>query len=198
MYYVPTGDPDGPQGGVNGGTSIIPPMQGYFVKVRGSDNGSYFGSLAITESARTTDTQAFWKSKQTKNEIDIIRIHVSGNNLTDETAIRFIPEATSGFDSDYDAFKLFPGEWYGTPQIYSVLSEEIIASINSLSGYYDELIIPIGFQTPVSDAYSIYIPEFDLDKSTEIYFEDTYDEKIYDLTIGLIYNFFSDYNTFDE
>ncbi len=180
--------------------SVIPPMQGYFVKVKenaGDLDANTTGTLITPESARTTATQHFYKNGN-DSETDIIRIKVSGIGNTDETVVRFLENSSSEFDADYDAFKLFPGDWYSVPQIYSVLSENLIASINTLPGYYDELIIPIGFQTPESGAFTIEIPEFNLGKSTEIFFEDIYDNKIYEISSGLTYNFSSDNGRFDD
>jgi hypothetical protein len=197
-YYVASGTAQDDGAGVNNGTSIIPPMQGYFVKVEGSDAGNYTGTLGTPESARTTATHAFYKKNQIKNEIDVIRIFVTGNNKSDETAVRFIQDATSGFDSQYDAFKLFPGDWYGVPMIYSVLPEDMIAAINTLPGYYNELKIPLGFQTPQSGTFTINIPAFNLNETTEIYFEDLHDGKIINIENGLLYSFISDAGQFDN
>jgi len=197
-YYVASGTAQDDGAGVNNGTSIIPPMQGYFVKVEGNDAGNYTGTLGTPESARTTATHAFYKKNQIKNEIDVIRISVTGNNKSDETAVRFIQDATSGFDSQYDAFKLFPGDWYGVPMIYSVLPEDMIAAINTLPGYYNELKIPLGFQTPQSGTFTINIPAFNLNETTEIYFEDLHDGKIINIENGLLYSFISDAGQFDN
>ena len=202
-YYVgtPGEDPHDIDGiEVNGASKNIPPMQGFFVKVKegGDDTQDQTGSITIPLNARTTDTHAYWKTSGLKTEIDVIRITVSGNDKTDETAIRFVEEATSQIDADYDAFKLFPGSWYGMPQIYSITSEGINAAINSLPGYYDELIIPVGFQTPASGIFTINIPTFNLDKSTKIYFEDIYENKIFEISNGLNYSFNSEDGEFNN
>ncbi len=187
---------------VNGATGIIPPCQGFFVKVRedlGNPASDKTGTLGIPESSRTTGTQAFWKKEQVRLEtkLDAIRITVNKGDKKDETLVRFIPEASNSFDSDYDAFKLFPSDWFKMPQIYSVLPNNI-ASINTLPGYYDEMIIPIGFQTPEGGAFMINIPEFDLKETTDIYFEDMYENKIIDIKNGLAYNFSSDSGEFTD
>ena len=203
-YYVGTNgedphDNDGIE--VNGASKNIPPMQGFFVKVKENAADTTLdqtGSITIPLNARTTDTHAYWKSSKLRNEIDVIRINVSGNDKNDETAIRFVDNSTSELDADYDAFKLFPDSWYGMPQIYSITSDGTNAAINSLPGYYDELIIPVGFQTPNSGLFTIDIPAFDLDKSTKIYFEDIYNNKVYDMTNGLNFSFNSEDGKFND
>ena len=201
-YYVPPADPDGAQDagvGTNNATNIIPPMQGYFVKVKedkANPDDNQTGLLVTPESARTTDTHSFYKNYL--NEIDLIRISVSNNDKQDEAVIRFVPEATAAFDDNYDAFKLFPDDWYEMPQIYSVLYGNTPVSINTLSGYYNELIIPIGFKSPVAGTFNIQIPALNLNKSTEIYFEDLYDDKILDISNGLEYSFSSDAGKFED
>jgi len=190
-YQGAGGNPVGT--GVNDGTNIIPAMQGFMVKSTGA------GSLGVPESARTTSSQAFYKKKNLKSSIDVIRINVSVDGKTDETAICFNQNSTVGFDSQYDAYKLFPNDWYGMPQIYSVLDTVVNAAINTLPGYSDEMTIPIGFQTPeTSGVYTINIPEFAIEDLTEVYFEDIYEEETFDLSTGLTYSFTSDKGEFDD
>ena len=186
-YYVGATGHDNSNGtGTNNATNIIPAMQGFMVKSTGA------GSLGVPESARTTSSQAFYKKKNLKSAIDIIRINVSIDGKKDETAIRFNKDATSGFDSKFDAYKLFPNDWYGMPQIYSVLDTVVNAAINTLPGYEDETIIPLGFQTPLTTGvYTINIPEFSIEDLTEVYFEDLYENQVFDLSTGLTYNFTS-------
>jgi hypothetical protein len=82
--------------------------------------------------------------------------------------------------------------------IYSVLPEDMIAAINTLPGYYNELKIPLGFQTPQSGTFTINIPAFNLNETTEIYFEDLHDGKIINIENGLLYSFISDAGQFDN
>jgi len=203
-YYVPSGDPDGAQDdgvGVNNGSNIIPPMQGYFVKVKedaANPDDNQTGLLVTPQSARTVASHAYYKNARKSG--DIIRITVSAEDKKDETVVRFLPLATSGFDADYDAFKLFPGDWYEMPQIYSVLKDNnLTASVNTLSGYYDKLIVPLGFRTAVDGNFTVEIPALDFDEDTEIYFEDMLqDNAIFEISGGLTYYFTSDQGVFDD
>ena len=201
-YYVIS---DGAQDdglGINNGTSIIPPMQGYFVKVKedpANPDDNQTGNLVTPEAARTTSTHAFYKvdSLKSKTEVNVIRLTVEGNGHTDETAIRFLPQATSAFDDNYDAFKLFPNPYYGVPQIYSVLDSNIIASINTLPGITDDLVIPLGFRAEVAGVYTIASNDINFDEYTNAWFEDMQENKIYDLQ-DLDYTFYSETGQFED
>ncbi len=190
-YYVgATGTANDNGLGTNDATNIIPPMQGYFVK--STDEGT----LGTPITARTTSTHAFWKGNQPKNTNDIIRLTVSNDEFSDETAIRFIQEATPNFDGNYDAYKLFT-TYPGVPQIYSVLSEDLVSAINTLPNYYDELIIPLGFKATTSGNYTINVSDFELSNYTEIYLHDTYENELIDLE-NLSYNFVSETGEFND
>jgi hypothetical protein len=108
--------------GSNGGTRYIASCQGFFVTVKA---GQTTGTLKMDNNVRTHITTDFFK-----DEVDnIIRLEVSGNGYTDEMVFRFLDEATPGFDSDWDAHKLF-GSVPEAPAIYS--SENGMMAINSL------------------------------------------------------------------
>jgi len=107
--------------GTNGGSRFIAPGQGFFVQVVG--NGS--GTMSMNDSIRVHNTASFFKNPVDK----LLRLTVSGNEFSDEAIIRFLADATSGFDDNYDAMKLF-GDEGDAAQIYSVGSTPL--SINSL------------------------------------------------------------------
>jgi hypothetical protein len=176
-YYVSSGSPQDGGTGTNDGTNIIPPMQGYFVKViedGANPDDNQTGTLITPVTARTTNTHAFWKTYTDENE-NTIRLYAEGNGYTDELAIRFNTNATQQFDSYYDAFKIF-SPTPGIPQIYSVLADSnTICAINSLPAIYDELRIPVGFKANQEGYYSIYVNDYSLpDENAIAYFEDTY------------------------
>ena len=177
-------------------------MQGYFVKVKedpANPDNNQTGLLVTPEAARTTATHAFYKANRlkSKTETDVIRLTVEGNGHTDETAIRFLPQATSAFDDNYDAFKLFPDPYYGVPQIYSVLDSNIIASINTLPQISDNLVIPLGFRAEVAGVYTITSNDINFSDYTEAWFEDLQENKIYDLQ-NLDYTFYSEEGQFEN
>ena len=61
---------------------------------------------------------------------DALKVKISGNNYSDETVIRFINGATTGFDGNYDAWKLFSPNLQ-VPSIYTEIDSAQQLSINA-------------------------------------------------------------------
>jgi hypothetical protein len=97
---------------VNG---IIPPMQGFFIKTASPGN-----SLTIPAGARV-QTNIHARYKKSMEVIPLVRLTLSENTLTDETVLRFDESATTGFDNDFDAPKMF-------------LSGDLLSIYSSLGG----------------------------------------------------------------
>jgi C1A family cysteine protease len=107
--------------GTNGGSKYIAPGQGFFVHVAG--NGP--GTIAMSNDIRVHSSGLFYK-----NPTDMLaRLKITGNGFSDETVIRFLSEATSGFDDHLDALKLF-GDASNAAQLYSIGNVPLV--INSL------------------------------------------------------------------
>ena len=87
--------------GTNGGTQYIPSLQGFFVRRNQSAFGT--GTLKMDNNVRVHNTTSFYKSLNS----DLLRLKVTGNSFNDETVIRFNDAASSGFDGNMDAYKLF-------------------------------------------------------------------------------------------
>jgi hypothetical protein len=98
--------------GTLGATQYIASGQGFFVSV--NDDGSTTGSLGFSNGIRVHDNTTFYKEEPA----DIVKLKVSGNNYSDETAVYFREEATTGFDDQMDAHNL--SSFFETaPDIYS-------------------------------------------------------------------------------
>ncbi len=199
-YYVSSGSAQDGGTGTNNATNIIPPKQGYFVKViedGANPDDNQTGLLTTPTSARTTNTQAFWKNPYADN-LDEIRLTAHGNGFDDETVIRFKANATDNFDANYDAFKLF-SPTPGIPQIYSVVAtnDTILASINTYSQIRENLIVHVGFNANTEGDYTITVNNFSLQDNHDAFFEDTYTGKTYDLH-NLNYSFHSQAGQFDD
>jgi hypothetical protein len=162
-YYQGTGG-ELPGIGTQTLSSIIPSMQGFFIRA------SADGSLAVTNDARTHDNQDFYKQGKSYTDPLIRLMAVDANNLEDEAIIRFFDEATPEHDGAYDAFKLFG---YLYPQLYSLTEQNSQLAINTLPGYENGTIIPLGFISPEAGAYAITLSEFEnFDPGTELFLED--------------------------
>jgi hypothetical protein len=110
--------------GTNAGTNIIAPGQGFFVEVQAPNTT---GSLSMNPTVRTNSpTTPYLKSASASS---YVRLVATGNAKTDETVVRFAPEATPQFDSQYDALKMEAGD-PDYPQIYSISDKKL--SYNAL------------------------------------------------------------------
>jgi len=109
---------------LNGGTSWIAPENAFFVKT----NANAKGFIRFSNKA-----QSFSPVDQQPTSINypFIKLTLSCNSLTDETAIRFLPISNEEYDTQLDAAKLmlFKTE---TPQIYSLTKTNTMLAINSL------------------------------------------------------------------
>jgi len=124
----------------NGGSKFIPSMQGFFVHATGS------GVLGTTNAIRVHNSTDFYK--ENSDIENLLRLQVQGNGFSDETYLRFIPEATQGFDPEYDAYKLMG--IIEAPQIYST-SKDSKLSINSQPFAGINTLVPVGIQFGLSD-----------------------------------------------
>jgi len=137
----------------NGGSRYIASGQGFIVI--GVDGNSP-ATINMSDMVRVNQNTTFFK-----DALDhLIRLEVTGgNNYVDETVIRFVPEATKGFDTDWDAFKIL-GDVAEAPQIYSLIPDQGITtnelSINTLPDTQD---VPIGITIGASGNYTIRASE---------------------------------------
>lgn len=144
--------------GTNGGSRYIAPCQGFFVQVT---DGFPSATLAMNNSVRVHNATPFYKSEVS----NFVRLQVSGNGYNDEAVVRFLPEATSEFDEDYDAHKLF-GDVADAAQLYSLGSSSL--AINSLP---ETSTVPVGVKIGTEGVYTISATE--VNDISKISLEDT-------------------------
>jgi hypothetical protein len=112
-------------GTTNTSSTLIPPMQGFFVEVDASGDGS----LTLPASTLTHGGQAFYKSKYIQN--NIVRLAINNDEYYDETLIYFNDNASNKYEPAYDAHKLL-ATTPGVPQLYTGTGEHQLA-INVLN-----------------------------------------------------------------
>jgi predicted outer membrane repeat protein len=147
-YYIrtETGEASYVNGvGTNGGTAHLPPMQGFFVKTRGT--GTW---LNIPASAREHNATPRFKSSV---QIPLVRLTLVSPSSQDEMVIRFEPSATMNFDHGFDAGKIF-NPVVKNPKIYSVMGGENY-SINSIPWPEKTVSIPLTVLIPEGGTYTI-------------------------------------------
>jgi len=141
---------------------IIPAMQGFFVKGNASSP-----SLTIPDASRVHSSQNYYKSSETIT--DLLVLKVAGNAYKDEIFINFNENASTGFDNDFDAYKLYGTE--EAPQLYSIITDEKL-SINVLPYSDEEVFIPLGLEVGAANEYVISVKENTFFETVQIYLED--------------------------
>ena len=170
---------NGPMPGPNGGTRYIAPHQGFFVKCL-TDAG---GSISVDNGSRVHSSQIFWKGSEENNEL--IRVSVSGNNLSDEFVIGKNENSSFAFDERFDAYKLMGA--VDAPQIYTKTSDGENVSINSIPEVTPGLSIPIGFNAGAEEIYKISVSEQNGFNETPLYLEDLVESLVVDIKSGSYY-----------
>ncbi len=148
---------------------VIPAMQAFFVKAT-----DFSPLLKVGNSARVHGASPY-KESEVQN---LLKLTVYGNGFKDETFINFNENATQGFDSQFDAYKL--KGIVEAPQLYSIVGDDIL-SINVLPGFDNEVTLPLGFEVGAESEYTI--TAFDLDS-----FSDGVDAYLEDLQENVIIN----------
>ena len=173
-YYVPsTGGTYGI--GTENASGKIPMGQAFFIKTN-TDNVV----LNLDKSYRTHAVQEFYKSSSD----EYIKLQIAGTK-SDETIVRIVDNSTDGFDSQFDARKLFP--YANIPQLYSIGSDNMITAINSLPDIKAATIIKLGINAEEGN-YKIGIKELNFFKY-DVFLVDTENNKIVNLNDEESYEF---------
>ncbi|HOW31830.1 MAG TPA: T9SS type A sorting domain-containing protein, partial [Bacteroidales bacterium] len=83
---------------------------------------------------------------------NILHLGITGNNFRDDTYIQFSPDATAGFDSQGDAYKLWGVQ--AAPQLYTIIPDDVL-SINALPSVNEHPIVPVGLKVGAEGTYVI-------------------------------------------
>jgi len=169
-------------GGVsnNGGTNIIPTMQAVWVKVT---IGQTSGSLKFTNDARVHGANNSLKSAPA----DVLSLTLSNDTTSDETVIRFKDGATSLYDSEFDAVKMFAYS-SSVPQIYTSINNNDYA-INALPELTSNITVPLGFKTLNAGNLTIIAANQNSFNNVSIVLEDLNDNILTDLNQQNTYSF---------
>lgn len=125
--------------------NIIPSAQGFFVRTEAAG-----ASLTIPNAARIHNTQSFYKSSETFD--NTIMLTASGNGAEDRMMFAVNMEATAGYDSNFDAYKLFGNA--DAPQLYTTAAD-LKLSISSVDVIEAETEFPVLFKAGVDGNYTI-------------------------------------------
>jgi len=89
---------------------------------------------------------------------DALKLKIQNSTHSDETVIRFLPTATTGFDSGYDAWKMFSSNPL-VPSIYTRIDSVSALSINALPSLVNDLNVPLYIKVGATDNYTIIATE---------------------------------------
>ncbi|BDS09469.1 T9SS type A sorting domain-containing protein [Aureispira anguillae] len=135
--------------------AIVPSMQGFWIKANSTTTLSFDNSMRITDPSTTTNT--FYKSL-TPNA-PIFRLEMGRQGQKTEIVTRFKVGATTGFDSNFDAF-FIPSEYPGFVD-FAVATGEGPLGINSLPPLQTmPVIIPLHHKVDQGGSYTIELTEF--------------------------------------
>ncbi len=178
-YYVPsTGGTYGV--GTNDATSMVPVCQGFFIKTN-TDNVV----LDMNKSCRALVRQAFYKNLKAPQTI---RISITSDSQTsDELVYRIVDDASYGFDTQYDARKIFDANNL-VPKIFSIYKDNPVTAINSIPFPDKNTSLPIGIDAQAG-YYDLTLTELKL-PVTEIYLIDKYKKTCINLTQKDTYRFY--------
>ncbi len=134
-YYVPASGTGGTYGvGTADASKYIPVGQGFFV--RALQDGV---TITIDNSMRSHSMQDYYKAEHHDN---LVRLLMTKDESQDELVIRLIPPATTAFDPQYDARKLFVDD-LDYPQFCAINSDSSISAISSLPEYTEDITVPL-------------------------------------------------------
>jgi len=180
----------GPNPGPNGGSNIIPPHQGFFVKCIANSGGS----LMVNNNARIHSDQAFYKKGKVNNEF--LRMEVNGNQFSDELILNINEDATFEFDEYFDASKLLGCA--DAPQLYSFGTDGSKLSVNTIPYVQPNITIQIGFETESAGLYDLMLTEINGFDNIPVYLEDKHEQRIIDLKLTGAYKFFTEPDSFED
>jgi len=166
----------------NGGTALVPQMQGFFVKAKSSANGQNF-TLDNAMRAHPESNAAFYKSATTKtNKQNFLKLNAGKDSLFDEAIIRFDGNATQKYDSKLDAYKLF-SKAEKLAQFYSFDNQHTLYSINTNPLFDEQTVIPLGLRVGEAGDYDINVLDFDFPEQTNVYLYDNLTSDFIDLNL---------------
>jgi hypothetical protein len=159
--------------------NIIPAMQGFFVKAT-SDGAT----LTIPQASRVHSSSFY---KNTESLSNVLSLSVSGNGYQDKAVVMFNEAASTGFDSDYDAYKLLGIA--EAPQLYSIIPDNKL-TVNSLPSIVADAGVALGIVVGVQASYTFTASGIEsFETSTPVLLEDLKANTTQDLRQNPVYSF---------
>jgi hypothetical protein len=118
---------------------------------------------------------------------DALKIKIGKGSYSDETIIRFLSGATSGFDGSYDSWKLFSSN-PAVPNIFSKSSGADELAINAMPSFTASITMDVFLKISTADTYTISAQEVGAFSSgVKIIMKDLVTNQVYDLRTANTY-----------
>jgi hypothetical protein len=173
-------------------SDIVPSMQGFFIHVTSANK-----TLVLPVNAKTstnTSSRAKGEGKGEQCDMKAIRLTFYNGTKKDETLVCLVDKATEGFDTDFDAYKLFGNST--VPYIYTEMGD-IKYAINSVpEPDLKPIVIPIGLIVQHPGISRIDVSEFDNLDGFKVILKHGVSETV--LTKDKSYEFTTDAGTFTD
>ncbi|MEN9987510.1 MAG: RemA [Bacteroidota bacterium] len=170
-------------GNVEAVTSLIPPMQSFWVKIPA---GYTTGEIGFANEMRSHHSLGFEGLRNTKNDFPIF---LRMNLIDQEKKDQFIVVMDDHLNSLVDEFDSEKMNIVGYPQIYSSVGNTKLV-INALPLSKLKTIVPISVNLPSSKFYQFQFDEVHLDNAS-IILEDKQENIFQDISIDSCYSFYS-------
>lgn len=161
--------------------SILAANQGFAIQVTSGTN-----SLTIPKAAKTHSSQNFLKSNTEIGSNLIFSLYDEDDKTNDLLYVRFLNDATVGYDIQYDSHEL-----YGLPSaadIFVMENEEEFSTI-ALPPISEALVLPLGLKIGDASNITIKLDAVDYPEKLEIALEDMVNNTIFNIVEGEQYNF---------
>jgi len=145
------------------GSQYIAMNQGFFVQVTDNNAPPEYGTLKMSRDVCVHNSVGYLKTTTVDS---LIRLQLNQSENSDETVVRFVTDATEGFDGQYDAGKMFSYS-DNQPLIFSI-SDSSTFSISSLP--HSIQVIPIDVMG--IDGISMTISANEIVSFTNVYLKD--------------------------
>jgi len=164
--------------GTNNGSPFVPAGQAFWIRYK---NWSWTGNqntvLTIPAAARTHEASPAGLYKAT--EKPLLRLRASNGAFYDEAVLCFIDQAGPGFEM-YDSEKFFsPHAQF--PQLYFPLGGGMLAAIDAMPRYDEELTVPMGFIVGSAGQFLVEASELRNFGADQIFLEDLHTGNFVDL-----------------
>lgn len=183
--------------GTNGVTGYIPPMQGFWVRVKPNSVDPLLNNsetLTFTNAMRTHAnpsgvTTTLLKTRAITDAIQRIRLQVSNGSNSDETLLYTNSEATNTFDA-YDSRKMSNDD-VAIPEIYTII-DTVNLVINGFNQLPVNTEIPLGFKTGEANTFTIKTTQLSNLAEYQVILKDKQLNTETELTESTVYSFSSD------